>query len=103
MAENHEDTGTPAAMVLAGQVDLDAAGRLRTEAERFLAGSGDVTLDWHAAEHVGAGAVQVLLALEAALMAQGRALRVASDNPDVRRFLTLAGLSGRFPVLERTA
>jgi len=97
-----EQHGLHALLVLEGQIDLEAAADLRVEAERLLAGSDAVAVDWRAAAHVCPGAVQVLLSLEAELSARSRALRVVRDNPDVRRFLELAGLSGRFPV-EQTA
>jgi anti-anti-sigma factor len=98
-----EQRGTRTLLVLEGDIGLDAAADLRTEAERLLAGSGGLAIDWHAAAHVGAGAIQVLLALNAALSARGGSLQVARDNPGVRRFLELAGLSDRFPVLEESA
>lgn len=95
-----EQRDSHAFLVLAGEIGLDAAADLRAEAERLLAGPEAVALDWHAATHIGAGAIQVLLSLEAALSARGRALRVAGDNPDVRHYLELAGLSAHFPALE---
>lgn len=109
--ENPEQTFRPTVepgdlqtvLVLSGRIDLEASGRMLAEAERLLAGAGPVALDWRAVEHLGAGAIQVLLALEAALTARGRTLRVAGDNPDVRRFLDVAGLSAHFQVLERNA
>jgi anti-anti-sigma regulatory factor len=90
-------------LLMEGQMDLDAAATLQAAAERLLAGSEGVAIDWHAAGHVCAGAVQVLLALEVALSSCGRALHVANDNPDVRRYLELAGLSSRFPLVEHSA
>ena len=98
-----ERPGAHPLLVLSGHIDLDAAAHLRAEAERLAAGCEAMTVDWHAATHVSAGAVQVLVALQAALSARGRTLHVARDNQDVRRFLELAGLSGRFPVLEQSA
>jgi anti-anti-sigma factor len=92
-----------ALLVLEGQIGLEAAADLRSEGERVLAGSEAVAIDWHESTHVGAGAVQVLLSLAAALSARGRALCVAGDNPDVRRYLELAGLSQHFPVSEPAA
>jgi len=98
-----EQRGSHTLLVLEGEIGLEAAADLRSEGERLLAGSGGVALDWHAATHVGAGAIQVLLALQAALGARGMALDVARDNPSVRRFLELAGVSGHFPAAEQTA
>ncbi len=87
-------------LLLAGQINLDAAARLRDEALRVVASARAVGVDWRQAEYVSASAVQVLLALGAALAARGLPLEVAGDNPGVRRSLELAGLSGRFPVRE---
>jgi len=92
-----------AVVTLTGQIDLDAAGRLRAEAEKLLAESGPVALDWRAAEHASAGAVQVLLALEAALKARGRPLSVVHDQAEIRSMLELAGLNGHFPIAEEPA
>jgi len=98
-----EPRGAQTVLVLEGQIGLDAGAHLRAEAEGLLGGSGGVAIDWRSAAHVGAGAVQILLALQTALAGRGRALRVAGENPEVRRFLEFAGLSGHFPILERTA
>jgi len=96
-------SGSGSLVVLAGQIDLDAAARLRPEAEKLLTESGPVALDWQAAEHASAGAVQVLLALAAALQARGRAFSVVRDQAEIRSMLNLAGLSGHFPVAEEPA
>jgi len=98
-----EQRDSHALMTLEGPVDLEAAASLRVEVERLLGGSAAVRIDWHAAGHFCAGAIQVLLALGAALTARGGSLSVAGDNPDIRRFLELAGLSGHFPVREQSA
>jgi len=99
----HTASGASGKLVLEGPVDLDAAAELRARAERLLEGTAGVEIDWHAATYACAGAIQVLLALEAALAARGRSLRVARDNPEIRRYLHFAGLSGHFPIMERGA
>jgi anti-anti-sigma factor len=85
-------------LVLAGQLDASAAVPLRATAQRLAGQEKGVAIEWERAEHVGVSALQVLLALAAALEEKGKAVAVASDNPDVRGFLELAGLSARFPV-----
>jgi anti-anti-sigma factor len=82
---------------LAGPIGMEAAPRLQAEAQRLAARSGGVALDWGGAEYVSAGAVQVLLALAAALQEGGRKLRVAADHPGIRELLERAGISGWFP------
>ena len=87
-------------LVLAGEMNLDAAVQLRDSALKAVAGGREVGVDWSKAGHVSAGAIQVLLALRAALDAQGRGLHTAGDSPGVRRTLELAGLSRLFPARE---
>jgi len=87
-------------LVLTGQVDLDAAAQLRGQAVELAARARPVEIDWSGAEHVGPSAVQVLLALAAAMTAGGHTLEVRSDNPRVRGFLELAGLASHFPMAE---
>ncbi len=98
-----EQRGSHTFLVLDGNMDLDAAVELRAKTEQLLSASEPVSLDWGAARHVGAGALQVLLAFEAALSARGRMLRVARDNPAIRRSLLFAGLSSHFPLAEQSA
>ncbi|TAM99543.1 MAG: anti-sigma factor antagonist [Rhizobiaceae bacterium] len=81
---------------LAGMLGLEAAAPLRDEARCLVQSRKNVAIDWSAAEHVGASALQVLLALQKSLEADGRKLSVAADNASVRRYLELAGLSGYF-------
>ena len=87
-------------LMLAGLVGTDAAPELCAKARVLVSDSKDVAIDWQDAEHVGASAIQVLLALGSALSRHGHKLYVIHDNPSVRRFLELSGLSAKFPVLE---
>jgi anti-anti-sigma factor len=87
-------------LVLAGEMNLDAARQLRDAALGVVAGGREVGVDWRAVEHVSTGALQVLLALRSALDTCGHRLHVAGDNPGVRRTLETAGLSGLFPTGE---
>lgn len=90
-------------LVLAGEINLDAVSPLRAAALEAAAGGRDIGVDWRDAGHVSAGALQVLLALRAALDARGQVLQIAGDNPGVRRTLELAGLSRLFPIREAPA
>lgn len=90
--------GSHCLLRLGGALGPDAAAALHREASRIAAQDGDVEIDWSAAGHVSAAALQVLLALGTVLSNQGRKLEVAADNPAVRRFLEAAGLSSRFTV-----
>lgn len=87
-------------LVLTGELNLDAASHLREAALGAAAAGKEVAIDWSAAGHLSAGALQVLVALRATLSSRGQALDVAADNPGVRRILEIAGLSGLFPVRE---
>ena len=84
-------------LILVGAIDLDAARRLYDVTLQALAGGREVALDWSQATHVGAGALQILVALGTALRARGQALSIAGDNPGVRRMLELTGLSRHLP------
>jgi anti-anti-sigma factor len=92
--------GSGSLLVLAGEIDLDAAGQLREEAETLAAGSGDVEVDWRNAEIATSSSLRGLRALGTSLSERGRGLRVSSDNRNVHGLLELAGLSSRFPALE---
>ena len=84
-------------LVLTGQIDMSAAPYLHQEAIQVAAGLRPVQIDWSRAEQVCPSAVQVLLALAAVLSGHGQTLEVRADNPRVRAFLEIAGLSGHFP------
>ena len=83
-------------LVLAGQINLDAAMQLREEEVRLAAAGRSLEVDWSRADHVGVSAIQVLLCLSGALASHGGSLRIHGDSPRVRRFLQVAGLSDRF-------
>jgi len=84
---------------------LKLRGNSRADAARLLLEqllespiSQNVAVDWEQAEHVDACMLQVLLALRNCLVQQGLSLSVTMDNPAVREYLRLAGLSEFFPV-----
>jgi len=87
-------------LVLAGVIDLEAARQLAAQAKGLAGGVRNVAIDWRQAEYVSAGALQVLLALGITFAGSGRRLQVGADNPAVRGFLELAGLSGHFATAE---
>lgn len=84
-------------LVLAGEMNLDAASQLRDAALGVVAEGREVAVDWRDVGHVSAGALQVLLALRSALAARGSALHIAGDNPNLRRTLEVAGLAELLP------
>jgi len=88
LVEIQEDT-----LVLAGPIGQDAVPRLHAEALRLAGYPKDTAVDWSAAEHLSAGALQVLLALARAR----KNLRVSRDQPGIRSLLELAGVSEWFP------
>jgi anti-anti-sigma regulatory factor len=96
-----EESAAGNLLILSGPIGMDATPRLHAEAQRLASRSGDVAVDWTQAEYLGAGAVQVLLALRVALAENGRKLHVAADRPAIRESLELAGISGHFPAERR--
>jgi len=84
-------------LVLAGSLGPEAVVRLHHEALHLAAGDKPVAFDWSDASYLSAGALQVLLALRAALSQRGLEPHLAGDNPAIRRSLDFAGLSAHFP------
>jgi anti-anti-sigma factor len=93
-----EPRGSNEVLTLSGPIHIEAASELREEALRLAAGGRPFAVDWGDAEFVGGSAVQVLLALAQSAGGPDGSLRVARDNPGVRRLLECAGLAGRFRV-----
>lgn len=84
-------------LVMSGQIDQDSMAELHGHALRLAGAGTPVAIDWSQAQNVCTGALQVLLALSAALAENGHALTVADDNPGIRTVLLTAGLSASFP------
>lgn len=82
---------------LTSTIDIDAAKQLQAVAIEACAAVHSVQIDWSQAGHICPGAIQVLLALQSALAANGGTLGIQRDNASVRRLLEYAGLSGCFP------
>ena len=82
---------------LTGNLGNDASAPLRTAALRVAEYQRRVAIDWEAAEYLGIGAIQSLLALTGALPRPAIRLTVCRDCGEIRSLLELAGLSGFFP------
>jgi anti-anti-sigma factor len=82
---------------LRGDVRVEAAAQLLLEAAQADP-QKDAVVDWEQAEHVDTCVFQVLLSFQQRLAESGRSLKVEKDNPHVREYLRLAGLSDLFPV-----
>ena len=78
-------------LILTGHVSLDRAVELHGAASKAAKAGRDVVLDWSQAEHLSAAALQVLLALRAALAARGRKLLVNETPAPLLRALEVAG------------
>ncbi len=81
-----------ATLRLEGMADVRGVKRLRQAALAMLEGPGDVTVDASGVPHLDTAALQVLLALRATLVSQGRAMRFVRVADSVRTFLRHAGL-----------
>ncbi len=88
-------------LVLTGEILLSAAKPLHEQALRLLASATPIEIDWSGAERLTPGSLQVLLSLAAEVERQGRSWSVTGDSPEIRHMLEIAGLSNRFPTLER--
>lgn len=77
---------------LQGTINLFHAAALHAAALEVLAGHGDVRVECAEVEHLDSSALQVLLALAAALRAEGRALRLQDVPAGVQRYLRLSAL-----------
>jgi anti-anti-sigma regulatory factor len=83
-------------LTLSGTARLDIVQQLHREALRLAHSGKNVVVDWRPAEYVDACVLQELIALGRALGAEGRKLQVAGDNPQVTKYLQLAGMAGCF-------
>lgn len=83
-------------LTLSGTASLEIIQQLHAEALRLAHAGKDVVVDWRSAEYVDACVLQELIALGRALSNDGKKLRLAGDNPQVTRYLQLAGLAGCF-------
>lgn len=88
---------------LAGTVDFTAVHDLHEQAVELLAHGGDVVVECAEVSHFDTAAFQVLLALDAALREQGRALVLANVGESVERYLALSGLRSELAVSAQAA
>jgi anti-anti-sigma factor len=91
-----EADGDRRCLHLEGVVNAVQARRLREEALAALAGSGPVTLDLTRAEYLDGTALQVLLALSAALARRGHGLKTVAMAPSIEDTLRTIGLGANF-------
>jgi anti-anti-sigma factor len=89
-----ETDGEQQRLCLEGVINAALASRLKEQALVALAGTGPVTLDLARAGYLDGAALQVLFALNTALVAQGRSLRVVAMAPSVEDTLRVVGLAG---------
>jgi anti-anti-sigma factor len=84
-----------------GSARVEMAVLLKQELTRAQI-AHEVAIDWGEAEHVDACVLQILLAFGKLLAERGSSLIVERDNPKVRQYLELSGLSEYFPVRDRS-
>jgi anti-anti-sigma factor len=82
---------------LQGDCRVDAARLLLDQLLQSPANQ-NVVVDWEKAEHVDTCVLQVLLSLKRHLGQRGFSLSAVKDNPVIREYLQLAGLSGDLPL-----
>jgi len=86
-----------AVLTLRGAIEAPSICELLAAAVSACASGKPVLVDWSEAEHLHAGALQVLMALKAELTAQERPLRVSDSSEAVRDCIGAAGLAEWFP------
>ena len=81
---------------LARELDLTAATALREQCLELMSTGGDVEIDVSDVETVTTPCIQVLLAAEKSLAADGRRLRIAGDSASMRRAFADLGLDEHY-------
>jgi len=89
--------GSEDALVLGETPQLDTIHTLHEAALSLSQTATHVVVDCDGVEHLGAWAVQILLALKIALAGSGGGLRIAGASPPIHRYLALAGVSEHLP------
>ncbi len=92
--------GPDCVLSLRGGFHLEQARELHAAALQIAETGGGVVVDCREAAHLDGCAVQVLLALKAALAHTGGSLRMHGASDDVRKYLGWAGLAAHFPDAE---
>jgi anti-anti-sigma regulatory factor len=88
-------------LVLGETPQLDSIHALHEAALSLSETAAHVVVDCAAVEHLGAWAVQLLLALQTTLSSTGGALRITGATPQIHHYLALAGVSEQLPEAER--
>jgi anti-anti-sigma factor len=83
---------------LTGKLGMEAGAAMRSAALQAAARGCPVDIDWQAAEYVGAGVIQSLVALGAAVSKSSAVLTVCRDRREIRDLLEVVGLARHFPV-----
>jgi anti-anti-sigma regulatory factor len=96
------DEQTQVTLKLTGVIDASHSGELLAAAITATGAGRPVFLEWSEAEHLHAGAFQVLLALNAELASLGHRLNVSACSPAVQDAMATAGFTQAFqPELAR--
>ena len=78
---------------------LDRIHQLHEAAMSVSQMGAPVVVDCAGVEHLGAWAIQILLALEQVLVSTGGRLGIVGASPQIRNYLSLAGVSEHFPAV----
>ena len=86
-------TARPARLALTGAMTLPLAEELYFAAARIVDENADVEVDVPGVQHLGASAVQILLALGREVGRRGRAVRLVGASDALSRRLHVAGVA----------
>jgi anti-anti-sigma regulatory factor len=89
--------GSEDVLLLGETPQLDSIHALHEAALSLSQTAAHVVVDCDGVEHLGAWAVQILMALKIALASNGGGLRIAGASPPIHHYLALAGVSEHFP------
>lgn len=82
-------------LALQGELDLVGAPRLQRELESHPVGAADiVVLDLDNVQFIDSAGLRVILAAHARTVERGQRLALTPGSPQVRRLLSIAGVSG---------
>lgn len=83
--------------------DWIPADELRDAARNALETGGDVTADLARVDHLDAGTLQILLAVDAEQKQRGRTLTLANAFPHLRQWFEFAGVADHFLIADFTS
>jgi anti-anti-sigma factor len=89
--------GSEDVLALGETPQLDSIHALHEAALSLSHTASQVVVDCAGVEHLGAWAIQILLALKTALAANGGGLRIAGASPQIHHYLALSGAGEYFP------